>query len=83
MPSDKSFAFDLGQQVKARVSGEVGVVIGRAEYVRASPSYFVEYLTADRRQAQAWFDEDSLKGTSDDSADERTDAETPSGEVTA
>lgn len=50
-----SFEFNLDQQVAMRFSNEVGVVIGRAEYVTSENQYLVRYKAADGRQVEAWW----------------------------
>ena len=50
-----SFELNLDQQVAMRFSNEVGVVIGRAEYVTSENQYLVRYKAADGRQVEAWW----------------------------
>lgn len=57
---EKSFQFELDQDVRLELSGENGEVIGRAEYVNKDPQYLVRYKAADGRQVEAWWDEDAL-----------------------
>lgn len=57
----RSFKFDLGQSVAITASGEVGVVVGRAEYTNSSNSYFVRYEASDGRATEAWWSEDALE----------------------
>jgi hypothetical protein len=55
------FKFELGQQVRFAVSGEVGQVIGRAEYKTAEPNYFVRYKRADGVGCQDWWAESAVE----------------------
>lgn len=55
-----SFAFSLGQQVVITASGEAGQVVGRAEYLNSSNSYYVRYQARDGRATEAWWTEDAL-----------------------
>lgn len=54
------FAFDLGDEVELVLSGENGIVIGRAEYSEDTPSYLVRYKAADGRQTQCWWSAQSM-----------------------
>lgn len=53
--------FNVGDNVALSMSGEKGVIMGRAEYSHAPQSYFVRYVAADGRQCEAWFDGDALR----------------------
>lgn len=44
-----SFKHGLGQTVKISVSGEMGHVKGRAEYLNNCPAYLIHYRAADGR----------------------------------
>lgn len=56
----ESFAFDLDAQVQLAMSGEEGVILGRAE-MRGKPNqYLVRYKSADGRLVEGWWDEDAL-----------------------
>jgi hypothetical protein len=57
----KSFKFSLGENVVVEVSGEIGEVIGRAEYTNSTNNYFVRYRSADGRAVEAWWQEDALR----------------------
>ena len=57
----RSFKFNLGQSVAITASGEVGVVVGRAEYINSSNAYFVRYAAKDGRATEAWWSEDALE----------------------
>jgi hypothetical protein len=49
------FEFDMEAQVKLVVSGEKGVVIGRAQYAFGNENLFlVRYVAADGRQVEGW-----------------------------
>lgn len=54
------FRFELAQPVKLSMSGEKGVVIGRAEYIGSQNQYFVRYKAGDGRQTESWWDEDAV-----------------------
>jgi hypothetical protein len=54
------YAFELGQQVAIRASGEQGQVVGRGEYTNAANTYFVRYRCADGRAVETWWSEDAL-----------------------
>ncbi len=58
--SDKAFKYELGQSVKVSISGETGVIKGRAEYTNCIDGYFVHYLAADGRAQDRWFNEDEI-----------------------
>jgi hypothetical protein len=53
--------FELNQNVALSLSGEKGIVVGRAEYVNAPNSYRVRYVDAHGCQQCEWFDADSIK----------------------
>ena len=53
--------FQLQQRVAISVSGETGVVIGRAEYTSSENSYLVRYKSADGRAIEDWWKEDALE----------------------
>jgi hypothetical protein len=48
-----------------KASGEQGVVIGRAEYTNADPSYYCRYKAADGRAVEGWWAEDALEDNED------------------
>ena len=53
--------FALKQVVKLVESGEVGTIIGRAEYATSEPSYYVRYKAADGRQVECWWGETAIE----------------------
>ena len=57
----KTFEFSLQDAVQLNLSGEQGIVIGRAEYDHMPPQYNVRYVAADGRQVEAWLDGGALK----------------------
>ncbi|WP_028451882.1 hypothetical protein [Chitinilyticum aquatile] len=57
------FKFDLNQHVTLAMSGEQGVVIGRAEFNNREPWYFVRYVNTNGQQTENWQDESALKNT--------------------
>ncbi len=54
------YAYDLGAKVKLAMSGEKGVVVGRAEYSENPPSYWVRYVAANGQQREGWFNAEAL-----------------------
>lgn len=54
------FKFSLNQNVTIAVSGEVGEVIGRAEYTKSEASYLIRLKAADGRATEAWWQESAL-----------------------
>ena len=54
------FAFLLGDAVELTLSGEQGVVIGRAEYTESEPQYLVRYVTAQNCQVEAWLSQSAI-----------------------
>nr|WP_321459654.1 hypothetical protein [uncultured Cohaesibacter sp.] len=56
-----TFAFDLDQKVKMKLSDEQGLIIGRAEFVMDTPNYLVRYLAADGRQVESWWNESAIE----------------------
>ena len=52
--------FELKQTVTISASGEVGEVIGRAEYTTSEPQYMLRYKSADGRAVEAWWAESAL-----------------------
>ncbi len=55
------FKFELGEEVQLVMSGESGVIIGRAEYSECTiPSYFIRYKSADGRQVEDWWKESAI-----------------------
>jgi hypothetical protein len=55
-----NFKFELDEPVKIDVSGEVGTVIGRVEYVASSAQYQVLFKAADGRAATGWWEAEFL-----------------------
>lgn len=54
------FAFNLGDQLSLSLSGEAGVVIGRAEFANSDDSYLIRYKAGDGRLVEAWWDVSAL-----------------------
>lgn len=48
--------YELNSRVSLTLSREKGVIIGRAEYLGAPPSYLIRYVSADGRQVEGWFE---------------------------
>lgn len=57
---EKSFVFELGQQVIIKASGESGEVIGRAEYSTAEANYYLRYKACTGAATEAWWAESAL-----------------------
>lgn len=55
-----NFRFNLDQRVTIIESGEVGAVIGRAEYINSANAYLLRYRSADGRAVEQWWSEDAL-----------------------
>ena len=54
------FEFELNEPVRIIVSGEVGTIVGRAEYLAMDNQYLVRYKAADGRATEAWWPADAL-----------------------
>ena len=54
------FDIEMEQKVKLHLSGERGVVVGRAENLNFPNQYRVEYVAGDGRQVSDWFFKDQL-----------------------
>lgn len=53
--------FNIGDEVRVILTGQVGQVIGRAEYNNVYPnSYWVQYESGEGNLAKSWFDEQDL-----------------------
>lgn len=52
--------FGLNTNVAISETALVGKIIGRAEYIRSEPSYYVEYADMDGNPQTGWFDEQRL-----------------------
>lgn len=58
-----TFKFSMQQRVTIEITGESGVVIGRAEYSMTEPSYYLRYQAADGRATEEWWAESALKAS--------------------
>lgn len=47
--------FQIGQSVRIAVSGEVGLIIGIAEYAESAPDALVRYCAGDGRAVETWW----------------------------
>jgi hypothetical protein len=54
------FVFDLEQHAAIIMSGEVGIIVGRAQYTQGENSYLLRYKAADGRAVEAWWPESAL-----------------------
>lgn len=54
------FKYEIGSTLAIKESGEVGHVIGRAEYETAEPAYLLRYCANDRRATEQWWSEGAL-----------------------
>jgi hypothetical protein len=59
-PEPAKFRFGLGSTPTITVSGEVGLVVGRAEYLNSEPSYLLQYRRNDGIAAEEWWRESAL-----------------------
>ena len=55
------FKFELRQKVSIAISGEEGIIKGRADYANAEDGYFVHYRSADGCASDKWFTADELE----------------------
>ncbi|KER03384.1 hypothetical protein QPK14_20160 [Photorhabdus temperata subsp. temperata] len=60
------FRYNLKQAVKINISGEVGEIKGRAEYINNLNDYLVIYRASDGRAAEAWFDESEISSADEE-----------------
>lgn len=58
---ESEFEFSIGENVEIEVSGEKGVIIGRAEYLSSENQYYIRYKAADGRATESWWNADALK----------------------
>jgi len=61
MNTTKAFNYSIGELVELVESGEVGKVVGRADYQAAEDGYLVRYKSADGRQVECWWGTSALK----------------------
>jgi len=54
------FKFALGQTVSLMLSGETGIVIGRAEYAHSETGYLIRYKNAYGALVTDWWGESAL-----------------------
>lgn len=57
---DGDYIFALNQEVELTLSGEQGIVIGRAEYVVGERQYLLRYVSADGVQRESWWNETAV-----------------------
>ncbi|MBX3488901.1 hypothetical protein [Parvibaculum sp.] len=55
----KKFQHELGEAVTL-ISGEAGKVIARAEYLEATPSYYIRYVTAQGELTERWWGAEAI-----------------------
>lgn len=60
------FIFTLDQEVELTLSGEQGIVIGRAEYTSGENAYWIRYVSADGRQVESWWNESAVSPVADE-----------------
>ena len=53
--------FELGKQVEL-MSGELGQVVGRAEYLASETTYLVRYVAANGCMTESWWSESAIVG---------------------
>ena len=51
----------LGTKVFITCSHEEGIVIARAEYLNAEPSYLIRYRCADGKAIEAWWTQQAIE----------------------
>lgn len=56
-----SLKYAMGRELRITVSGEQGVVIGRAEYAYAAPSYLLRYRNKDGSAVEQWWSEHAVE----------------------
>lgn len=61
MRTTDQFKFRKNQRVRIIESGEEGIVIGRAEYINSTDTYFVRYKAADGRAVEQWWSVEALE----------------------
>lgn len=54
------FKFELTQPITILISGEIGEIIGRAEYIHSENNYMIRYKCADGRAVESWWAESAL-----------------------
>lgn len=59
-PAPAKFRFSLGATPAITVSGEIGLVVGRAEYLNSEPSYLLQYRRNDGIADEQWWRESAL-----------------------
>ena len=53
--------FAIGDAVVVKVTGQKGLVVGRAEYDNVYPnSYWLQYQSGEGNLAKTWFDEQDI-----------------------
>lgn len=55
-----TFKFQLNDKAKIEVSGELGIIKGRADYSTSSPSYLLDYKDSTGKFQSSWISEESL-----------------------
>jgi hypothetical protein len=55
------FKYNIGQNMVLCLSGEAGIVVGRAEYANGENQYALRYIAADGRQVEGWFLESAIE----------------------
>lgn len=56
-----SFIFAMRSQVSIEVSGEHGIVVGRAEYLNGEDQYLVRYCNKEGTAVEQWWAESALQ----------------------
>lgn len=60
------FKFSLKDRVQITVSGEIGKIIARAQYVASESTYLLVYCGADGRAVEKWWVQSHLSEIADD-----------------
>ena len=54
------FKHELLDNVSIKVSGEIGIVVGRSDSATSVDQYLLQYKCADGRAVEAWWNESAL-----------------------
>lgn len=56
-----NFKFSINDVLRIKASGELGDVIGRAEYANTENGYLIRYKAGDGRATESWWGESALE----------------------
>ncbi|WP_445496668.1 hypothetical protein [Photorhabdus sp. SF281] len=60
------FRYNLKQAVKINISGEVGEIKGRAEYINNLNDYLISYRASNGCASEKWFDESEISSADEE-----------------